>query len=46
MLTIQNQKKKCDAKDVKSKTKTVNPVKFAKSKSRIVYAESAKTIPT
>jgi len=52
MLAIQNQKtlwrkkQPCDAKDVKSKTKTANPVKFAKNKSRTIYAESAETKPS
>jgi len=51
MLAIQNQKtltqEQCDAKDVKSKTKTANPVKFANSESRTNrYAESAKTKPS
>ena len=53
MLAIQNRKTlwrkkyQCDAKDVKSKTKTANPVKIAESKSRTnSYAESAKTKPT
>jgi len=53
MLAIQNQKtlwgkkKQCDAKDVKSKTKTANPVKFANSESRTNrYAERAETKPT
>ena len=52
MLPIQNQKtlwrkkQQCDAKDVKSKTKTPNPVKFAKGKRRTnSYGESAKTKP-
>jgi len=49
MLAIPNQrtlwrkKWQCDAKDVKSKTKTANPVKFANSESRTNrYAEGAK----
>jgi len=53
MLPIQNQKTlrrkklQCDAKDVKSKTKTANPDKFAKSKSRTnSYAKGAKIKPT
>jgi len=51
-----NTKRLCDARNnsvtqkmskVKSKTKTTNPVKFAKSESRTnSYAESAKTKPT
>jgi len=52
MLAIQNQKTlwrkkwQCDAKDVKCKTKTTNPVKFANSESKTRHAESAKTKPT
>ena len=39
-------KNQCGAKDVKSKTKSANPVKFANSESRTNrYAESAKTKP-
>ena len=49
MLAIQNQrtlwrkKLQCDEKNIKSKTKTANHVKIAKSKSRTNnYAENSK----